>query len=132
MEKVSIHDNLVIGYNVLCDEQKIVLHTEYTHGNKHEKTNVVFSRVEAYFFYRDNMKSILFDIQECDVEQVLTCFVDEFDAGIKYCWPGSWNESFEASREYLKQQQSRTWIIKSSYGMGGFVVAANMELEKVK
>jgi len=130
MKKISIHDNLVMGYNVSCDERKIVLHTEYTNGDMHERTNVIFSGVEAYFFYGDNMQSILFDIEECDIEHVLTRFADEFEAGIKYCWPGPWNKSVEASREHLEQQQCRAWIINSSYGMGGFVIAGNIELKK--
>lgn len=130
MKEISIHDNLVKGYSVFCEERRIVLHAECCDGAVDGKTDVIFNGVEAYFFYGDNMQSILFDIEECEIDQILDRFADEFQTGIKYCWPGTWNKSIEACREHLDQQQSRGWIINSSYGMGGFVIAKNTELSQ--
>jgi hypothetical protein len=131
MNKMSVHDNLIKEYCVSSDKKTIFLHTEYKNGKSNEKTDVVFIGVEAYLFYRDNMQTILFDIIEKGIEEILDEFADEFADGIKYCWPGSWNESINACNEHLNQQQCRAWIISSSYGMGGFVIAKNMELKPI-
>ena len=119
-----------MGYSVSCDKRRIVFHTEYPRGDTDEKTDVVFSAVEAYFFYGDNMQSILFDIKACDIDRILNRFADEFEAGVGYCWPGSWNTSMAACREHLAHQQFQAWIIHPSYGMGGFVIAEDMELKQ--
>ncbi len=128
MPKISIHDNVVTGYTVLCDKRELVLHTEFREKEPKEVTDVVFRGVEAYHISGDNMESILFDVAQCEIEEILQAFCSEFEEGREYIWPGLWNESPEACREYLEKQGCRGWKISPSYGMGGFVIAKSMEL----
>ena len=131
MTKISIHDNIVTGYTVLCNKRELVLHTEFPDHEPKEKTDVVFRGVEAYHITGDNMYSILFDVVHCPIDQILKDFSFEFKSGVKYTWPGPWNESTLACRKYFKEQESKGWIISSSYGMRGFVIARSMEMKQL-
>jgi len=128
MSEISIHDNIVVGYSVFCEDCEIVLHTAYRDKEPHEQTDVIFRGVEAYYVARDNMHTILFDIEGCPVDNIIADFSSEFETGAKHGWPGAWNHSLEACRDYFEKRHSKGWIISSSYGMVGFVIAESMEL----
>jgi hypothetical protein len=82
----------------------------------------------AYHIVGDNLQTILFDIEECSTEGILSDYSSEFEAGVKYGWPGVWNTSLEACRDYFARNKLRGWSISSSYGLDGFVIAEDMEL----
>jgi hypothetical protein len=130
MAKISVHDNIITGYMVSCDKRELVIHTEFRDREPNEKTDIIFYGVEAYYLVRDNMQSILFDVAEYPIEQVLIDYSSEFESGRKYCWPGSWNESNESCQNYFTKQQCKGWKINSSYGMEGFVIAKNIEFKQ--
>jgi len=132
MKQISVHDNIVTGYAVSCEAREIVLHTEFRDQEPNEKTDVIFRGVEAYHIIGDNMTSILNDVIECTIDRILEDFSSEFDDGVKYAWPGPWNESPNACREYFEKQGCKGWMIYSSYGMGGFVIAKSMELKMLE
>jgi len=128
MRGISIHDNFVVGWSVSCTERKIVLYTEYRDAEPHELIDVVFRGIEAYHIVGDNLQTILFDIEDCPIERIFTDFSLEFESGVKYCWPGVWNTSPGACRDHFVRHKLRGWRISSSYGLGGFVIAKDMEL----
>jgi hypothetical protein len=130
MKDISIHDNALIGYEVFCDRCVIILHTEYRDRKPVERTDIIFSGVEAYHFVGDNMQTILFDIAETTIEKILRQFAAEFQTGIKYCWPGPWNDSPDGCVKFLRRKQCAGWTILSSYGGGGFVIAKKLELKR--
>jgi hypothetical protein len=130
--EISVHDNVVKGYSVLCEERKIVIHTAFREREPHEQTDVIFRDVEAYYIANDNLKTILFDITECPFSELLAEYASEFETGVKYCWPGAWNKSPEACSEFLTKNGSRGWTIDSSIGMTGFIIARSMEMRSVE
>jgi hypothetical protein len=130
MTKISLHDNIVTGYTISCDRREVVIHTVFRDRLPNEKINVVFRGVEAYHLVGDNMQSILFDVAECPTDGILREFSSEFESGIHYAWPGPWNESPESCRKHFEDLNCKTWRISSSYGMGGFVIAMNVELKQ--
>jgi hypothetical protein len=125
---ISVHDNFIVSYEVRCEAREIRLHTEYRDRDPFEYTDVIFSGVEAYYFEGDNFCNIVMDINEGSVSNILTKNAAMFDNGKKYRWPGSWNTSSEAARVYLAERKVRAYLIYSSYGMGGWVLAKNMEM----
>ena len=130
MTDISVHDNIVTGYAVSCDKREVVIHTVFQDAEPNEKTDVVFRGVEAYHLAGDNMQTILVGVDKCPVDQILRDFSSEFAAGVKYAWPGQWNESTESCLQNFVEQKCEGWIISSSYGMGGFVIAKAMELKQ--
>ncbi len=131
MEEISIHDNFVTGYTVLCSKREITLHTEFRSGEQNERTDVCFHGVEAYLIIRDNMGTILFDIEESTLEQITRDYLSEFEKGMKWGWPGPWNNSVQACLDHFRKEGCKGWPIDSSYGMAGFVIAKNMELKSL-
>ena len=130
MKDISIHDNIVTGYSVSCSARELVLHTVFQDHEPNKQTNVVFHGVEAYHLVGDNMESILLDVPECPIEQILQEFSAEFESGVKYAWPGPWNESPESCRQHFAERKCRGWVISSAYCIWGFVIAQAMELKQ--
>jgi hypothetical protein len=127
----SIHDNHLVGYEVDCNRGNIRLHTEYrdvSAGQPFEKTDVLFQGVEAYRFDGDNFDTIIFDVIELPVEELLRDESDLFACGRDYCWPGPSNTSDEAVLAHLRDRGTRAFVLHSSYGMGGWVLARSMAM----
>ena len=71
----SVHDNLLVSYEVQCEARTITLRTEYRHPDKlTEFTNVIFEGVQGYSFHNDAFGNILFDLESVSVETLLTQF----------------------------------------------------------
>jgi hypothetical protein len=69
---LSIHDNLLVSYEVHCEQRTITLRTEYRVENKPtEFTNVVFEGVQGYHFENDAFGNIIFDVTDVPAEQFL-------------------------------------------------------------
>ena len=68
---ISVHDNFLVSYEVLCRQREIRLHTEFRDKEPIECTDVIFRGVEAYHFDHDNFETIIFDITEVPVEDIL-------------------------------------------------------------
>jgi hypothetical protein len=131
MTEISVHDNIVTGYEVSCEKRELVIHTEFRDIEPKEKTDIIFRGVEAYHLDRDNMNSILFDVTERSIEGIMEDFSPEFESGVKYAWPGPWNESSQSCREYFVKQNCKGWEISSSYGLEGFVIAKHRDLKRL-
>lgn len=130
MKHRSIHDNVLTGYEVDCARQRIVFHTELHDHDPKECTDIVFSGVEAYHFIGDNMQTILRDVAQVTLEQIMREFAKEFQDGMKYCWPGPWNDSQATCLKHFHGRATTGWVISSAYGGGGFVIAKTMEIKK--
>jgi len=75
---LSIHDNLLISYEVQCEGRTILLRTEYRLASKpSEFTNVAFKGVHGYHFQNDAFGNIIFGLETLPVEQFLTEFKPE-------------------------------------------------------
>jgi hypothetical protein len=129
--EISIHDNIVIGYEVSCEKREIILHTAFRDRGLDESTDILFCGVEAYYIVGDNMQSILFSIEECAIDKILKDFSSEFETGVKYSWPGIWNESVIACKEHFSREKCKGWLISSSFGMSGFIIAKGMEIKRL-
>jgi hypothetical protein len=131
MSERSIHDNQVVSYEVNGASQRIVLHTRYGEPELLEFTDVIFDGVLAYYFEHDNFGNILFGVQEVLVTQLVEDNRSLFEEGSKYAWPGSWNESPEASIDHFESNGGTGFEISSSYGLSGWVIAKSCRLEEV-
>jgi hypothetical protein len=129
-DEVSIHDNYVVSYSVLCDQRRLVLCTEIILGACVERTDMLFYGVEAYSLEKDNFGTILFSIDEVEIEKLIADEQEKFIKGKEYHWPGQWNSSLEESKQYLKSRNCRAWTIRSSYGMTGFVIAQGIDYRR--
>jgi len=128
--ELSIHDNFLTGYSVDCEARTIVLHTHYRDGDADERTDVRFTGVIAYHLEGDTLPSILFDITEESVELVVTRFW-----GV--VWERRWRYGIGAGDLRYRTAEELTaalltrgahcFVVHSSYGMDGFLIAESME-----
>jgi hypothetical protein len=124
--EISVHDNFLVSYEVLCEQHEIRLHTEFRDRQPIERTDVIFRGVEAYHFYRDNFQTIIFDITEDSAEGILAEDSARFEEGRRYSWPGPWNNSDAAIKAHLKERGVRGFSLSSSFGMCGWILALSM------
>lgn len=84
---ISVHDNLLVAYSVLANEKRIVFRTEFRDRKPHEFTDVVFDEVLAYDFKNDLFGTIIFDINEVELEGLLkkqsAMFEDSWRHGLR-------------------------------------------------
>lgn len=126
-KEISIHDNVLLGYEVRSDEHEIVFKTEYRDGALRERTDVIFNQVIAYSFINDSFGTILYDVTEMDINMFIEENWDAFEEGGKWGWPGSWVSSKENTKIYLAQNSIRAYRIDSSIGMSGWILGKTTE-----
>ena len=125
-DEPSVHDNLLLGYEVRCSETEVRLRTEYADQEPPERTDVLFSGVLAYHFEHALMNTILFDIDEASLERVYEQYTEVFRGGKNYGWPIASYSGPEDLAARLRAQGVRAYVVSSSYGMSGFVLAEAM------
>jgi hypothetical protein len=120
---LSVHDNYLVSYEILSEQRRIVLRTECRDGREvPEVTSVIFTGVEGYHFEQDCFQNILFDVEKVGVERILEDRAAEIDAAKRHVtWP--WIEDLSKAREWLNGRGIRGFLIESSVGLCGWVLA---------
>jgi hypothetical protein len=126
----SIHDNLLVSYEVRCEERIITLRTEYREENKPtEFTNVVFEGVQGYHFENDVFGNIIFDVATVPVEQFLTQYGAEISESYRMGGaPGTWAANLGSAPDHLREQGIKGFILSSSSGLSGWVLAREISI----
>jgi len=124
----SLHDNIVLGWGVSCERRELTLRTAYLDREPYERTGIRFRRVEAYHLIGDTLRSVLFDVEETPLEEILREYSGVFEEGARYSWPGTWNRSPEACLAHFAGLACRGWRVSASCGIDGFVIAGEMEI----
>ncbi|MGB8540277.1 MAG: hypothetical protein WCD49_01450 [Candidatus Acidiferrales bacterium] len=122
---LSVHDNLLISYEVQCEARLITLRTEFRAENKPaEFTNIVFKGVQGYSFENDAFGNIIFDVQTILIELFLKQYGAEILESYRMAGsPGRWAENIGTASEYLQKQGMQGFILSSSYGLSGWILA---------
>src|SRR4051794_10088518 len=123
MSERSVHDNNVYAYAALCEQRRIVLHTEYRDGDAGEYTDVVFGGVVAHHFEDVPAGNIRVDVEEVDREQIVRGWADLFARRKNYGWPKVRYADPQTLVAALRRDGVRGYEIGSSYGRSGWVLA---------
>jgi hypothetical protein len=125
---LSVHDNLLISYEVQCDARLITLRTEFrTKNGPTEFTNIIFKGVQGYNFENDAFGSIILGLEAIPIEQFLTEYGAEISESYRMAGsPGPWAKNLETASEYLQKQGIQGFILTSSYGLSGWILAREM------
>jgi hypothetical protein len=121
----------VFAYEVDGERRRIVLRTRFEAEKSVERTDIIFENVVAYHFENDNFGNILFAVEELSIPELVASNRHLFEEGSQYAWPGPWNNSPEESIRYMQSAGGKAFEISSSYGLGGWVVAASCRLQQV-
>lgn len=129
--ELSVHDNQVDGYVVDCPGRRIVLHTSFRYREPHEFTDIVFEHVLAHVFEHVLPGSILYDVQEVSLDQLLRENTALLEASWRYGWPPiEYRGDLRALAAELSARSVRAYSISSSYGLSGWVLAGSCERRK--
>lgn len=130
----SVHDNHLVSYEVDGVGKRIILHTEYVYGEEpYEKTDVVFEGVIDHYFRNPILPSIVFDIEEVEIQAILIRDKDLIDEGHKIGgWPSFWKDSADEMLEAITSRGCKMFEVSSSYGLDGWVAAASCEFHSPK
>jgi hypothetical protein len=77
------------------------------------------------------MDAILFDIEEAPLEQVYEEHAEVFHGGKNYAWSIASYSGPEDLLAQLRARRVRAFVVSSSWGMSGFVLAEVMEKVRV-
>jgi hypothetical protein len=126
----SIHDNLLASYEVQCEGRTITLRTEYRVPEKPtEFTNVIFEGVQGYCFENDAFGNIIFGLEMVSLEYLLTEFGPAISESYRLSGArGSWAADLGLASEYLREHGIKGFILSSSCGLSGWVLASKMSV----
>jgi hypothetical protein len=121
---LSIHDNLIVSYEVHCEKRTITLHTEYRVENKPtEFTDIVFEGVQGYHFVNDAFGNIIFEVADVPADRFLTDYGAEISELYRMNGSPVWGANLASAPESLYEQGIEAFILSSTLGLSGWVLA---------
>lgn len=127
---LSVHDNHLISYEVRCDERTISLRTEYR--PKQEFVNVIFKGAQGYRFENDAFGNIILDVETVAVDQFLKEHAKEISESYRIAGAhGPWASNLETAPGYLLGLGIQGFILSSSIGLSGWVLAREISIVAV-
>ena len=123
----SLHDSVLIGYEVDGSTRTIVLHTS-RHPPDGMAADVKFTGVVAYHLEGDCLQNIILDIIEVSIEAVVGDGRAFSERHHQYGWPSGWDSRREGPEQFLRSHGCRCFELSSSYGMSGWIAAERMEI----
>ncbi len=126
----SIHDNFLVSYEVHCKDRIIILQTEYDYENlPYEATAVVFRGVQGYRFEDDAFGNIIYGLDEVPVSQIIQEHSSEIAESYHMSGaPGPWAANLDTAVEFLEGQGAKGFILSSSYGLSGWILAKEVSI----
>jgi hypothetical protein len=118
----NVHDNEIISYEINLQKKEIVLHTKKNNTCILRKVNIVFSNVFAHYFKYEVSGSIVLGIENGELVDFLSDNKELLTEGYNYCWPSDYS-TLEELMEKLESEGYSYFIINSSYGLNGWVLA---------
>lgn len=122
----NIHDNIVASYEVNLKERKLIIRTEYDYENENRCVDILFLDVLAHYFENELSNSIILDIIESDVQRFLGDNRNMLMQRKNSCWPVDY-DTVEQLSETLQADKYSYYVIQSSYGLRGWVLARQFE-----
>ena len=120
----GLHDNRVLRY--CADFEAHTLHMD-TQTEAGEKVSVHFTGLLAHWFENVIQDNILFGMDEITVDGFFEQYKDLLGGTISYGFPACY--SIEELRKRMEREHIRVFVIDSSLGLCGFVLAQEVELQ---
>ncbi|MEZ5897877.1 MAG: hypothetical protein R3D51_00130 [Hyphomicrobiaceae bacterium] len=126
----TLHDHLLIGYEVDCLNRTITLHTQQPHWESAPNGQTIkFQGVLGYHFKNDAFSNIIMSIETPKVEDFIQCYASEMSAAFKEAGAlDNWALSKEAAAIALIDANMIAVVITSTMGLSGWVLAAHVHL----
>jgi hypothetical protein len=132
----SLHDDFLISYEVNCETRQIKLHAKrdprVPAGNEERMDHtIVFNGVEGYQFENDAFGNIIFSLDAVPVARILATYGSRIAESYRMAGaPDSWAADLESATEALTAKGVQGFILSSSYGLSGWVLAKEALVEQ--
>ena len=120
----NLHDNRVLRY--CTDFEAHTLHMD-TRTEAGENVSVHFTGLLAHWFENVIQDNILFGMDEITADVFFKQYKEMLDRTVSYGFPACC--SIEELRERMDREHIRVFVIDSSLGLCGFVLAQEVELQ---
>ena len=120
----NIHDNIIIKYSVDFENSKISINTINENG---ERVDIIFENILTCAFENQQKNSIILDIEERKSKEFINDNIELLKRD--YGWPIEFN-NIEELNSTLETQKYNYYIIQSSYGMCGWILATKLQIIK--
>jgi len=128
----QVHDNIILSYQVDFKNERLILKTQYYRNDGAcENTNIIFNNYFTHLFNRMIKGSVIFDVEECPLSFFLEREQKLFEDHKGYGWPILYktdNIQTELT-EFIRKNSYKVFDIDPSYGLYGWVLAKQMEME---
>ena len=121
----NIHDNIIIKYSVDFENSNIIINTINEDG---EKVDIIFKDVLTCAFENQQKNSIILDIEERKSKEFISDNIELLKRD--YGWPIEFN-NIEELNSTLETQKYKYYVLQSSYGMYGWILATGLQEIKV-
>ena len=120
----NLHDNRVLRY--CTDFEAHTLHMD-TRTEAGENVSVHFTGLLAHWFENVIQDNILFGMDEITADVFFKQYKEMLDRTVSYGFPACC--SIEELRERMDREHIRVFVVDSSLGLCGFVLAQEVELK---
>jgi hypothetical protein len=93
-----------------------------------EFTNAVFEGVQGYHFENDAFGNVIFDVSNAPMEQFLTECGAEISELYRMNGSPTWAADLASAPEFLREQGIKAFILSSSLGLSGWVLAKEISI----
>jgi hypothetical protein len=132
----SLHDDFLVSYEVNCETRQIKIRAKrdptISAVNEEQTSHaIVFNGVEGYQFENDNFGNIIVSLEAVSVEQILASCGSQIAKSYRMAGaPDSWASDLAAAPQVLAAKDMRGFILSSSYGLSGWVLAKQAIVEQ--
>jgi hypothetical protein len=122
----SFHDDYLVSYAVDCSARKITLCIQNAFGQEPTRT-VVFTGVEGYRLENDAFGNIIFALEEVPVGGLLAKIGPEVAESHRVAGAmGAWAADLASAAEKLGSNGIRGFVLTSTLGLSGWVLATTV------
>lgn len=119
-----VHDYEISSYTVDITNHILQIFAEYCEN----KSAITFTGLLAHHFDHVTYSNILDDVTEVTVDWFIAFFREMLTDALRFAFPVWDAKNCEDLSAYLKEKDERTFIIYSSLGLNGFVIAKEISV----
>ncbi|MPQ23044.1 hypothetical protein EH150_10870 [Carnobacterium divergens] len=100
----------------------------FTQSSDNTETNLIFNNVFAHYFESELLGSVILDV----FEETLENFIEYNESLLNKMKNSGWPIMYDTVEELLNELKSKNYnyyIVSSSYGLNGWILAQNLNVQ---
>ena len=128
------HDYHLTKHTVNGESREVAFQVSWPYDSPADirRATITFSGVECYFLEHDLGSNIVYAFGEVPLHDFIKSNATSFDQSVKWGWPLFWGLGAEKRSALLHERHIRCFELSSSYGMRGWILAAEVVESEVR